>query len=388
MLIGAGQQAWINKFILSSKPLVWIGLISYPLYLWHWPLLSFTRIIAGQTPPISMRVGAVLLSITLAWITYRLLERPIRYAARPQKFSLILLISMAGLGLLGLYAYQQNGILTTNPAVEQFNRIQEESTDFTSNAICRERYPQFKGDYCYQSRPGSPDIQVLGDSHGNRLIAGLQELTDKNILHLSHHGCPQFFGLASHVLSQKDVCAQFNQQALAVALSTPSIRTVVIKFRGPLYIGSHNGVVSLATVPPIRNVPDAFRISMRRTFDELLATNKQIIFILDNPEIDFDPKTCVDTRAPIFAKITSNELCAIPKSKFEAHQHSYRLLMSEILKNYSSIQVIDSADELCDSQYCYAKKGGEVLYTDFDHLSVSGSRLIAKRIAKLLSEFQ
>ena len=384
MIIAAGQQAWINRFILSSKPLVWIGLISYPLYLWHWPLLSFARIIAGQTPPVSMRVVAVFLSITLAWITYRLLERPIRYAARPRKFSLMLAISMASVGLLGLYAYQQNGILTTNPAVEVLTKIQEQSTDFASNTVCRARYPQFKGDYCYQSHPGSPDIQVLGDSHGNRLIAGLSQLTDKNILQLSHHSCPQFFGLASHVLSQTDVCVRFTQQALAVALSTPSIKTILIKFRGPLYIGSHGSAVSLSTTPPIRDVGDAFRISMRKTFDELLAANKQIIFILDNPELDFDPKTCVDTRTSMLAKLASNDLCAIPKSKFDAHQRPYRTLMTEVLKNYPNIHVIDSATDLCDEQHCYGKKNGELLYTDLDHLSVSGSMLIANQIKKLL----
>ena len=123
---------------------------------------------------------------------------------------------------------------------------------------------------------------------------------------------------------------------------------------------------------------------MRKTFDELLAANKQIIFILDNPELDFDPKTCVDTRTPMLAKLASNDLCAIPKSKFDAHQRPYRTLMTEVLKNYPNIHVIDSATDLCDEQYCYAKKNGELLYTDLDHLSVSGSMLIANRIKKLL----
>src|SRR5262249_9483555 len=79
LIISAGPEAWINRVILSIRVLVWLGLISYPLYLWHWPLLSFARIIQGVPPSPSMVCTVVLLSIALAWLTYQIVEKPVRF---------------------------------------------------------------------------------------------------------------------------------------------------------------------------------------------------------------------------------------------------------------------------------------------------------------------
>src|SRR5207253_1659053 len=70
LLIAAGDQAWFNRKVLSNRAFVWVGLISYPLYLWHWPLLAFARIHDGDTPSKEVRLAALLLSFVLAWLTY------------------------------------------------------------------------------------------------------------------------------------------------------------------------------------------------------------------------------------------------------------------------------------------------------------------------------
>src|SRR5262249_10184256 len=76
--IWAGAGAWINRAVLGHRLLVYIGLISYPLYLWHWPLLSFLRITEGAEPPRGLRAAAVAMSFVLAAATYEALGRPIR----------------------------------------------------------------------------------------------------------------------------------------------------------------------------------------------------------------------------------------------------------------------------------------------------------------------
>jgi len=79
LLIAAGPQAFVNRTLLATGPLVWVGLISYPLYLWHWPLLSFASIhSAGEVGALN-KTGLVALAFVLAWATYRYLERPVRY---------------------------------------------------------------------------------------------------------------------------------------------------------------------------------------------------------------------------------------------------------------------------------------------------------------------
>ena len=81
LVISGRPQAWLNRNILSSRTLVWLGLISYPLYLWHWPLLSLERIIEGEEPSIELRIAAVSISIALAWLTYTFLNGPFDLAA-------------------------------------------------------------------------------------------------------------------------------------------------------------------------------------------------------------------------------------------------------------------------------------------------------------------
>jgi hypothetical protein len=102
MIILPGSKAWLNRKVLSNKILVWFGLISFPLYLWHWPLLSFGRILYSDTPPLNYRVLAVLLSVFLAWITMKFVERPLRFGAHKSSLRVFglssLLFALAFLG--------------------------------------------------------------------------------------------------------------------------------------------------------------------------------------------------------------------------------------------------------------------------------------------------
>jgi len=79
LLIIAGPLAVINRTLLSNKIMVALGLISYPLYLWHWAILSYLRIMQGEVPLWWHRVLAVLLAVGLSILTYKFIEKPIRF---------------------------------------------------------------------------------------------------------------------------------------------------------------------------------------------------------------------------------------------------------------------------------------------------------------------
>ena len=96
LLLMGGSKAWINRTILSNKIAVWFGLISFPLYLWHWPLLSFVRIVESEVPSLNIRIVAVVLSILLAWLTYKLIERPIRFG----KHGSLTVATLSGLAIV------------------------------------------------------------------------------------------------------------------------------------------------------------------------------------------------------------------------------------------------------------------------------------------------
>lgn len=111
LVIAAGPDTWVNRAVLSNRGMVGVGLISYPLYLWHWPLLSFARIAAGETPPAAARLALVLASIGLAWATFEIVEKPIRYGHRRDRFVPVLGTAMAVVLASGLVLYRSDGFV-------------------------------------------------------------------------------------------------------------------------------------------------------------------------------------------------------------------------------------------------------------------------------------
>ena len=103
LLIASGANTFINKYILSNRVLVGIGLISYPLYLWHWPLLAFARIINGDVVSVNVRIVLIITSFILAWLTYLFIEKPIRHSKKKIVpiilFSIIIVIAIMGIAI-------------------------------------------------------------------------------------------------------------------------------------------------------------------------------------------------------------------------------------------------------------------------------------------------
>ena len=102
LLISSGPLSWINHYFFARRWLVAIGLISYPLYLWHWPLISFARIMGNGEVTRSVKIVCFLLSLVLAYLTYALIEKKIRTHSGPKivKKLLMLLIIIGSLGLV------------------------------------------------------------------------------------------------------------------------------------------------------------------------------------------------------------------------------------------------------------------------------------------------
>ncbi|MFZ6693379.1 acyltransferase family protein [Undibacterium sp. SXout20W] len=92
ILIFAGSRSPSQRLLFSNRIAIFIGAISFPLYLWHWPIFSFLRILCGDTPSVSFRLYGILISIALAWLTYKFIEVPFRFKSLP--FSKIKLLSV------------------------------------------------------------------------------------------------------------------------------------------------------------------------------------------------------------------------------------------------------------------------------------------------------
>ena len=109
-LISAGPDAIVNRIVLSNRVAVFVGLISYPLYIWHWPLISYALVVRMEKPLPPLMAGAlVATSILLAWITYRFIEQPIRFGSHRYRRTVVTCICIAALGVIGLAIWMNRG---------------------------------------------------------------------------------------------------------------------------------------------------------------------------------------------------------------------------------------------------------------------------------------
>ena len=109
LVIASGSRAVINRIFLMNPVAVWFGLISYPLYLWHWPVLSYLQIIEGEFPHRDARILAVIISIILAWLTFKFIEAPIRFGSLKKKVnSLFIALTLFSIGAFAYFFSESN----------------------------------------------------------------------------------------------------------------------------------------------------------------------------------------------------------------------------------------------------------------------------------------
>jgi peptidoglycan/LPS O-acetylase OafA/YrhL len=197
-VVCSAGSAWTNRRILSSRVLVWIGLISYPLYLWHWPLLTFAQITSEHPNSGVMKFSILAVSVVLAWLTYRLVERPIRHGRRRRRICLALVGAMAAVAGLGCFTKRANGFPSRYPAL-----ISEISTFQYDPAVSLRQgayflmgdtdETKFKKDP-NEIQKGRPTLYLWGDSHAAALYPGVNEAYGKkyNIVQRTTAGTPPF----------------------------------------------------------------------------------------------------------------------------------------------------------------------------------------------------
>jgi len=185
LIIAAGPMAWCNRVLLSFRPIVWVGLISFPLYLWHWPLLALARIQEGDILSISDRAVLVGVAIILSWLTYRYIERPIRFGVKyPTQKNIILIFLMILVAYLGFNCFDRKGIEFRH----KFFIKQISSYTFDKVAEQRQRtcFLMDKGDdlthfsrsCIHEDRPFK--LVLWGDSHGGSIYPGFSDLEKEN----------------------------------------------------------------------------------------------------------------------------------------------------------------------------------------------------------------
>lgn len=210
LMIAAGPQAWINRRVLSNRAVVWVGLISYPLYLWHWPILSFARILWPEGLTSSVTACAVALSVVLAWLTYQLVERPLRFGRRRKVAVAGLATAVGCVGALGLGVMLNAGLVSRfPPEVRQLLSIKYDvgldarvGTCWLYDGLAADAFAKECFDVGNDQR--APSIVLWGDSYAARLYAGMRKeiSPETGMGQFSRNSCPPVVGLGTEVCQQ------------------------------------------------------------------------------------------------------------------------------------------------------------------------------------------
>jgi peptidoglycan/LPS O-acetylase OafA/YrhL len=167
LIIWAGQHAWINRKVLADQKLVFIGLISYPLYLWHWPLIVIGQaIVRNYSGPINhyertATIAAVVISFLFSWLTFEFVERPIRARRLIIYLPRIAVVSAACLTVVALLAL----VTLKNQGFPE--RYPKEIRAFLAPLILADSPPD------EHNNSVGPLLIAYGDSHAGHLISGL-----------------------------------------------------------------------------------------------------------------------------------------------------------------------------------------------------------------------
>ncbi len=161
LLIATGPNGWANQKILSNRYLVWIGLISYPLYLWHWPLLSYAYVFFGGAlgwKHIALRLSLVFVSIGLSFLTFRIVEIPFRMkGGTPVKLSILAASMLVVLAIGAVIAVHE-----LPPRLHLATSVKRDEWDFLKTT---RKYFDSNGNGVYEFHPERGRLTVfIGDS--------------------------------------------------------------------------------------------------------------------------------------------------------------------------------------------------------------------------------
>ena len=362
--------------LLSLAPFVWIGLISYSLYLWHWPVFVFWPLLKGAALSGSESLVAVALSLGLATLSLLLVERPFRRRTRaPRRSQLFKAGALAGLALIvvtlvGDWTDGLPGRFNGQPA--KAIAVQQEFRRGWA-AGCLRRSPDMasretaEGLHEMACRIGDPDADpdfiLWGDSHASVVQYPAHEAATRAGRAgwvFTHSACVPIpdrkFQSAD---SKMQRCERFNR-LVADWLRVSDVRTVILS-------GNWKGVGS-------PEVP-----AMRALLSDLEQQGREIIVVRSLPELDFDLPV-------VAARMAQRGLPPPSGPKAEAERAALErkdLVLNEALDDDSAVQLWP-LDVLCPGEVCLTVLDGELLYADHDHLSKAGALLLTPLLENAL----
>jgi peptidoglycan/LPS O-acetylase OafA/YrhL len=412
-MIKAGPTAWFNRVVLGNSVLVWFGLISYPLYLWHWSLLSFARIISSSVPEVEIRIGVVVLSVLLSWLTYRFVEKPIRFGngiqfsitflgkwfVSKKAITITLVVGLFLIGLAGYVANYKNG--SHSRLVNKINIDPESGYDGVAGVDLIDDCGLANSPLIDKSwfgtclRDSRPPVKyaMVGDSHAASLFRGLVRTSNESGRWLFIGG-PGGKGAVSTVISSHPIFQRFmpnSEHAINSLAKNESIHTV-------LFVGASRNLFGLNEkkfLDDLETSPnfDIAYEAVQNAINPLKAAGKKIVILEDNPTLAF-PEDCLERKSTVaainyFFPKKLNPRCALTVDQHLNRTEQYRRLLAKLEKNNpGTVTIFYTTPILCDEKkgLCEISKNGRLLYSYSDHISDYSAGLIGRPLNEWLRD--
>ncbi len=380
VLIYLGARSALTFRLLSLPVLVWIGEISYSLYLVHWPLIVYLNYVLYPEPSLLVRALALFACLPLAFLLYRSVEVPFRDRGKKQPFSPILTIPAIGSLSLTLLicaiAINTKGMPTryTQTTLNALANLEPKTAHLNSSTASN------------TGNAAAPKLVLWGDSHaghfGQEVRAQALAANYKFALH-TFSGCPPIpkLFLKRHSLSIPKGCFGKNNKTLTAILQDKRIVTVILAARWDYYaqtrrFASEGGRRAYLTrakwaFVSVEKSQENFANGLQKTADQLIAAGKRVVILGQVPEFDFDPPRCVKMSILTAA---SNEICKI-KLNDVRKRHAYA---EQLFKKMSAaspmIRYVQTSDVFCNKSDCSPLLEGKIAYKDDDHINDLGAR--------------
>ncbi|MDD2769531.1 MAG: acyltransferase family protein, partial [Methylococcus sp.] len=402
LLIRAGAGAFVNRWLLSLRPVVWIGLVSYSLYLWHWPILSLSRLVLPYRLEPGQLSGLIGLALALSALSYRYVETPFRSGRYRSEVTLgragavTVLIVMTGAVLLIAKGFPGRFAPEVIASIRSAHDVNPHKA-----ACLREEGSVFEGlnsAACTQPGDTAEKILVWGDSHADAWVPGVARLardSGRGLVQQTMSACPpladvDFVDSERRILIQPG-CKDFNAAVLSAAVNDSDIRTVFLIARWAPYIErTRFGAEDNGPSPPFlidaaqaectpENTREVFRRALHNVVDRLTAAGKRVVIVGQLPELGFSVPRCYAKQAVLktrglsaLAESGNSPACSAPAPVVAARLLMTDDLIREVSRRDSGVCTVFPEQALCTGGYCVPQRDGLTLYVDDDHLSQSG----------------
>jgi peptidoglycan/LPS O-acetylase OafA/YrhL len=361
--IWAGPRSWPNRFVLSQPAFVAVGLISYPLYLWHWPVFSFWTIVDGRSIDTTSRLLAIAISVGLAFATYQLVERPIRTSQSYKLFKAgTLAACMIAFVAAGLTAARWGR--SYNAQIDKIIHAWEFSAQPEPAGARRDGQVLTFGD--------NPDNRVLlfGDSHAGHYINSLAVAAKR-----AQAPSPQivFYSVTKDFWISKDVLNTFIEDKTihkviisyfwAIRYASPKIDYEIRCCGSGLFntVGTRLPALSTQAIDQIDQQLYDLLVTLRKA-------GKDVYVVLDNPfGNEIAPRSLV--RRSILHGLQVDLTSALPRKTAIDRTEPFRSKIQSIASR-AGVKTIDPIASLCGEAMCPSvTPSGVPIYMDYDHIS-------------------